>query len=95
MPSVPHPSLTERHVLLTALQKSIRHDNRPPDILRPLSISFGNDPGVADVRLGNTRVMCTMSAKIERPYEDRKFDGVLTIQVEMSQLAGAHVEIGR
>lgn len=39
--------------------------------------------------------MCTINAKLERPYEDRKFDGVFTIQVEMSQLAGAYVELGR
>lgn len=39
--------------------------------------------------------MCTINAKLERPYEDRKFDGIFTIQAEMSQLAGAYVELGR
>ena len=95
MPSAPAPSLTEREFLLSALQQSIRLDNRPLDALRPPSISFGDDPGVADVRLGDTRVVCTVSAKLARPYEERKFDGVFTIQTELSQMVGGYVEVGR
>lgn len=55
MPREVEPSINERAFLLQALQENIRLDGRALDAYRQLDISFGDDYGVADVRLGKTR----------------------------------------
>lgn len=55
MPREAEPSINERTFLLQALQENIRLDGRPLDAYRNLDISFGDEYGVADVRLGKTR----------------------------------------
>ena len=55
MPREAEPSVNERTFLLQALQENIRLDGRALDAYRNLDISFRDDYGVADVRLGKTR----------------------------------------
>lgn len=55
MPREAEPSINERTFLLQALQENLRLDGRPLDVYRNIDISFGDDYGVADVRLGKTR----------------------------------------
>lgn len=55
MPRETEPSSNERQFVLQALQESTRIDGRAFDEFRELELSFGDDYGVADVRLGNTR----------------------------------------
>ena len=55
MPREAEPSLNERAFLLQALSENIRLDGRALDAYRPVEISFGDEYGVADVRLGKTR----------------------------------------
>lgn len=55
MPREAEPSINDRAFLLQALQENIRLDGRALDAYRHLDISFGDDYGVADVRLGKTR----------------------------------------
>ena len=55
MPRETEPSLNERAFILQALQQNIRVDGRPLDAFRDVELTFGEEVGVADVRLGKTR----------------------------------------
>jgi exosome complex component RRP45 len=55
MPKEAEPSQNEKSFVLKALQESIRTDNRPLDQIRDFSLTFGDEYGIADVRLGKTR----------------------------------------
>jgi len=55
MPREAEPSINERAFVLQALQEDVRLDGRALDAFRHLNISFGEEYGVADVRLGKTR----------------------------------------
>jgi exosome complex component RRP45 len=55
MPRETEPSLNEKQFFQKALQENIRIDGREFDQFRELSLEFGDEYGVADVRLGNTR----------------------------------------
>ncbi len=55
MPKEVEPSLNERQFFAKALQEDIRLDGRSFDQFRALELEFGDEYGVADVRLGNTR----------------------------------------
>lgn len=47
--------MNEREFIQQALQESVRLDGRAFDAFRPLSLSFGDEYGVADVQIGKTR----------------------------------------
>lgn len=55
MPREAEPSLNERAFIAEALQQNLRVDGRALDAYRPIQISFGEEYGVAEVRLGETR----------------------------------------
>ncbi|KAH0399702.1 hypothetical protein KCU89_g5934, partial [Aureobasidium melanogenum] len=95
MPREVEPSLNERQFIRDALFESIRLDGRQLDQYRNLELEFGDDYGVADVRLGKTRVVVRVSAEVTTPFPDRKFDGVFTISTELSPMASPAFEVGR
>lgn len=95
MPREADPSNNERAFLLQALRENIRLDGRALDAFRPIDLSFGDEYGMADVRMGKTRVVAKISAEVTKPYEDRKFDGIFTISTELSPIAGPAFEVGR
>ncbi|KAK4690611.1 exosome complex component RRP45, partial [Lecanoromycetidae sp. Uapishka_2] len=95
MPREAEPSINERAFILQALHEDVRLDGRALDAFRDLDIFFGDQYGVADVRLGKTRVLTRISASITAPYPDRKFDGVFTITTELSPIASPAFEVGR
>ena len=55
MPREAEPSLNERIFILQALRENIRLDGRAFNSFRDMELSFGDEYGVADVRLGKTR----------------------------------------
>ena len=55
MPREAEPSTNERQFILEALSENVRIDGRPLDAYRNVNISFAEEYGVADVRLGRTR----------------------------------------
>lgn len=58
-------------------------------------MTFGDEYGTADVRLGKTRVLVKISCDVTAPYPDRKFDGIFTISTELSPLGSPAFEVGR
>jgi len=96
MPREPDPSTNEQAFLLAALRENIRLDNRAFDAFRPITLDYPTDDhGVADVRIGKTRVLAKISCEVTTPYQDGKFDGIFTINTELSPLASPAFEVGR
>lgn len=95
MPREADPSTNARAFLLSALRENLRLDSRSFDEYRPINLSFGDEYGVADVRLGKTRVMANISCEVAAPYPDRKFDGIFTISTELSPMGSPAFEVGR
>ncbi|KAL9002823.1 MAG: hypothetical protein Q9188_004285 [Gyalolechia gomerana] len=95
MPREAEPSNNERAFVLEALQQNIRLDGRALDAFRNIELAFSDEYGVADVQLGNTRVLTRISASITAPFPDRKFDGIFTVTTELSPMASPAFEVGR
>jgi len=55
MPRQADLSLNEKAFILEALREGIRLDNRPLDAYRPVELTFGEDFGQVNVRIGKTR----------------------------------------
>jgi exosome complex component RRP45 len=55
MPREVEPSLNEKQFILKALDEGLRLDGRAFDQYRDIELTFGDEYGVADVRLGKTR----------------------------------------
>lgn len=64
MPRESEPSLNERAFVLQALRENIRLDGRAFDAFRDMELSFGDEYGVADVRLGKTRY-CSLQPPLQ------------------------------
>ena len=95
MPREADPSSNEQTFLLSALRENLRLDSRAFDQYRPISLEFGDEYGVADVRFGKTRVLVKVSCEVMAPYPDRKFDGVFSIVTEQSPIGSPAFEVGR
>lgn len=95
MPREADPSNNEREFILSALRENVRLDGRALDQFRDIDLAFGEEYGVADVRIGKTRVLVNVSAEVVVPYTDRKFDGIFTISTELSPIASPAFEVGR
>lgn len=54
MPREVEPSLNEKQFILQALQENLRVDGRPFDQFRGLDLTFGEEYGVTNVKLGKT-----------------------------------------
>ncbi|CZR67222.1 probable rRNA processing protein [Phialocephala subalpina] len=95
MPKEIEPSLNERQFFAKALAEDIRLDGRGLDQFRALELEFGDEYGVADVRLGNTRILTKITAEVTTPYPERPFEGLFTITTELSPMTSPHFEINR
>ena len=67
MPREAEISQNERDFVLRALSEGIRLDNRSFDAFRPLTVSFGEEHGVADIRLGKTRYAIPLPHQAKPP----------------------------
>ncbi|KAF7543543.1 hypothetical protein G7046_g9979 [Stylonectria norvegica] len=90
MPREAEPSLAERTFVTQALEEGLRIDGRKFDEYRPLELTFGDEYGVAEVK-----VLAKVSAEVTVPYVDRPFDGVFTITSELSPMVAPSYEINR
>jgi exosome complex component RRP45 len=55
MPREAELSNNERDFILAALRQNIRLDGRASDAYRNIELSFGDEYGLVDVKLGKTR----------------------------------------
>lgn len=61
MPREVEPSINEKEFVLKALTEELRLDGRGFDQYRDIELIFGDEYGVADVRLGKTRYVLPTS----------------------------------
>ncbi|KAI8140310.1 ribosomal protein S5 domain 2-type protein [Fennellomyces sp. T-0311] len=88
------PSINESSFLLAALKEKRRVDGRGIYDVRSLQITFGADYGQVEVQLGRTRVSAKVSAKVERPRNDKPTEGILHFNTEISPMACPTFESG-
>ncbi|ODM20637.1 hypothetical protein SI65_03690 [Aspergillus cristatus] len=88
-------SIAERDFVLNALREDVRLDGRGLDQLRPLKVSFGEEYGHVKVQLGKTTLIIRISSEVTKPRDDRPFDGVFTIALELTAMGSPAWDNGR
>ncbi|KAI7824988.1 ribosomal protein S5 domain 2-type protein [Kickxella alabastrina] len=86
------PSNIETAFVLEALRKNVRVDGRGIYDYRTLRISCGPTPGLAEVQLGQTRVLARVSCEVTRPSPDRPTEGLVQFSSELSNLAAPNLD---
>lgn len=91
------PSQIETNFVLESLQKGLRVDGRGPNDLRQLRLTCGPALGMAEVQLGQTRVLARVSCQPTRPYPDRPSEGLVSFNTEFSRpdTTGQEIAISR
>ncbi|KAJ2582920.1 3'-5'-exoribonuclease [Coemansia sp. RSA 1836] len=82
------PSNIESAFLLEALKRGTRVDGRGIYDYRTLKIACGPTYGLAEVQLGQTRVLARVSCEVTRPFPDRPTEGIVLFNTELSSMAG-------
>lgn len=111
MPREAELSNNEREFILNALRQNVRLDGRSSDEYRGVELTFGDEYGLVDVKMGKTRygqavgplrtqltgsrVVVRVSCEVTAPYPDRKFEGMFIITSEFSPMASPAFEVGR
>ncbi|RDW90543.1 exosome non-catalytic core subunit RRP45 [Aspergillus mulundensis] len=88
-------SIAERDFILDALREDVRLDGRGADEFRPLKLSFGEEYGHVKVQLGKTSLIVRISAEVAKPHDDRPFDGIFNIAMELTAMGSPAWENGR
>ncbi|KAJ5171881.1 Exoribonuclease phosphorolytic domain 1 [Penicillium capsulatum] len=88
-------SLAEHDFILESLKEDVRLDGRQADQLRPLNISFGEEYGHVKLQLGKTSIVVRISAEVTKPQDERPFDGLFNIVLELSAMGSPAWENGR
>ncbi|KAF8579648.1 ribosomal protein S5 domain 2-like protein [Ramaria rubella] len=91
----PSPSIPERDFAFTALKQSLRLDGRSLLEMRTPVLRFGPELGWVECVLGKTRTVAHVEAKMVKPLPERPFEGIITIQSELSPMASPEYESGR
>ncbi|KAL2872578.1 exosome non-catalytic core subunit RRP45 [Aspergillus lucknowensis] len=88
-------SVVERDFILDALRENVRLDGRSADQLRSLTVSFGEEYGHVKVQLGKTSLIVRISSEVAKPHDDRPFDGIFNISIELTAMGSPAWENGR
>ncbi|EGF77586.1 hypothetical protein BATDEDRAFT_91577 [Batrachochytrium dendrobatidis JAM81] len=86
-------STNEREFVVKAIQSGIRTDGRTSNTIRNIKITLGPQLGFAQVQLGKTRIMSTVSCEIVRPSSGNPSDGVIHFNTEFSPMASPAFEV--
>ncbi|GMS89414.1 hypothetical protein PENTCL1PPCAC_11589 [Pristionchus entomophagus] len=89
------PSLTERQFVLDGIREGVRTDERGLEDFRQALLVLGKQPGSALCTIGNTKVMCAVSASITQPTRSRPHKGIISVEVDMSPMASPAHEANR
>ncbi|KAL3486602.1 ribosomal protein S5 domain 2-type protein [Aspergillus germanicus] len=88
-------SIAERDFILDAVREDVRLDGRAANQLRPLKLSFEEEYGHVKVQLGKTSLIVRISAEVSKPHDDRPFDGIFNIAMELTAMGSPAWENGR
>lgn len=81
-------STNERNYLITRLNSNevLREDNRSQFKYRPIAIKQLEDNGQVEVKIGLTRIISQIYAKIVTPYVDRPNEGQAVFSIDTNHL---------
>lgn len=92
-------SLSSKALVVEALQaaRPMRVDGRGLMVGRAVSLTLRRHEGSASAELtvGRTRVLATVTGEIVQPFPDRPSEGILVFNVELSPMASEAFETGR
>ncbi|KAJ5770565.1 uncharacterized protein N7511_002616 [Penicillium nucicola] len=88
-------SIAERDFIVEALRENVRLDGRQPTDFRPVDISFGEEYGHVKLQLGKTSLVVRISAEVTKPRDERPFDGLFNINLELTSMGSPAWENGR
>lgn len=89
-------STNERAFLIESLKQGIRFDGRKLDEMRdPIITLSKTEYGYVEVKLGKTHLAVRVSCEISKPFSDRPFEGIFTINSEVSPMASPFFESGK
>ena len=89
-------SLNQERYVLEALKHGVRGDGRRIDEIRdPKIILSPSEYGYVEIEWGNTKLAVRVLAEIAKPYDDRPFEGIFTINTEISPMASPQFENGK
>ncbi|KAJ5591499.1 Exoribonuclease phosphorolytic domain 1 [Penicillium hispanicum] len=88
-------STAEHDFILEALRQDLRLDGRQADRFRPINISFGQEYGHVKLQLGKTSIIVRISAEVTKPRDERPFDGLFNINLELTAMGSPAWENGR
>lgn len=89
-------SCNESGFVLECLKQGLRLDGRKLGESRRPTIRLSPDEyGYVELEWGKTKLAVRISAEIVQPYEDRPFEGLFTINTEISSMASPQFENGR
>lgn len=89
-------SANERNYLVEGLKQGFRLDGRAMEEMRdPIIRISKTEYGYVEVDLGKTKLAVRVSCEISKPFEDRPFEGIFTINTEVSPMASPLFESGK
>lgn len=89
-------SLNEKAFLLQSLKQGLRIDGRKVNQMRDPTITLSkSEYGYVEVKLGKTQLAVRVSSEISKPFPDRPFEGIFTINSEISPMASPFFESGK
>ncbi|OBA20545.1 hypothetical protein METBIDRAFT_43471 [Metschnikowia bicuspidata var. bicuspidata NRRL YB-4993] len=89
-------SLNERAFIIEGLKNGIRLNGRGLNEMRKPQIEISKtEYGFVEVLLGKTKLAVRVSCEIIKPFDDRPFEGVFTINTEISPMASPSFENGK
>ncbi|EGW32853.1 uncharacterized protein SPAPADRAFT_136976 [Spathaspora passalidarum NRRL Y-27907] len=89
-------SENQRKFLLESLKHGFRLTDRPFDHVRDISLYLSpTEYGYVEVSWGKTKLACRVTATVTTPYEDRPFEGIFTINSEISTMASMRFDTSR
>jgi len=95
MPREAELSNIEKDFIREALKEQLRLDGRSFTDYRPIELTFGEEYGFVDLKLGKTKVAVRISCEVTPPYPERKFDGIFHVSCEFSPMASPAYEVGK
>lgn len=89
-------SANERLFIIEGLKQGYRIDGRRVDQMRTADIRLSKtEYGYVEINLGKTQLAVRVSCEISKPFADRPFEGIFTINSEISPMASPHFESGK
>ncbi|XP_054271689.1 uncharacterized protein LOC128992238 isoform X2 [Macrosteles quadrilineatus] len=83
-----------KNFITKATSENVRLDGRHFDEFRTIEVHYGKEWGSCQVSFGETKVLANVTCDVQLPKATRPNEGLLHLNVELSQMAAVHFESG-